>query len=118
MKANVQYNDYVGTTAADRSDLFIEMHSEMSQIIFDRFKISLDGKDYQFVGVSANAIKVDDAYVTLYFRNNTSKEVVKVSRYSVPLQQVLDLFKRFEFQVGSHLEDIDDGIVEEVAKEE
>lgn len=118
MKAKVQYDDYTGTTAADRSDLFIEMPGEMSQIIFDRFNIPLDGNDYQFVGISANAIKVDDAYVTLYLKNKTTHEVVKVIRNSVSLQQVLDLFKRFEFQVGSHLEDIDDSIIEEVAKEE
>lgn len=118
MKASVQYDDYLGTTAADRSDLFVEMPGKMCQIIFDRFKIDLDGDDYQFVGVSVNAIKVEDAYVTLFFKNNNTQQIVKVVRYSVTLQQVLDLFKRFEFQVGSHLEDIDDGNIEEVAKEE
>lgn len=118
MKASVQYDDFLGTTAADLSDLFVEIPGKMCQIIFDWFKIDLDGNDYQLVGIFVNAIKVEDAYVTLYFRNNTTKQIVKVVRYSVPLQQVLDLFKHFEFQVGSHLEDIDDGNIEEVAKEE
>lgn len=118
MKASVQYNDFLGTTAADLSDLFVDMPDKMSQIIFKWFKIDLDGNDFQFVGISVNVIKVDDAYVTLYFRNIISNEIVKVVRYSVPLQKVLDLFKRFEFQVGSHLEDVDDRDVVEVAKTE
>ena len=118
MKASVQYDDYLGTTAADRSDIFVEMPGNMSRIIFDWFNIDLDGNDYQFVGISVNTIKVDDTYVTLYFRFNTTNEIVKVVRYSVPLQKVLNLFKRFEFQVGSHLEDIDDRNIIEVAKEE
>lgn len=118
MKASVQYNDFLGTTAADRSDLFVEDSGKMIQTICEWFKIDFDGYDYQFVGISVNAIKVDDAYVTLYFKNNTTKQIVKVERYSVHLQLVLNLFKRFEFQVGSHLEDVDDGNIEEVANEE
>lgn len=118
MKASVQYDDYLGTTAADRSDLFVEDSGKMIQTVCEWFKIDLDGYDYQFVGISVNAIKVDDAYVILYFKNNTTNQIVKVIRYSVHLQLVLDLFKRFEFQVGSHLEDIDDNNIEEVAKEE
>ena len=118
MKATVQYDDYTGTTAADRSDLFCDLPGQMSQIIFDRFTILLDGNDYLFVGISVYATKIEDVYATLYFKNVKTQKVVKIIRYSVPLQKILDLFKRFEFQVGSHLEDIDEHQVEEVAKEE
>ena len=50
MEATVQYNDYLGTTAADRSDLFVELPGQMTQTIFDWFNIQLDGNDYLFVG--------------------------------------------------------------------
>jgi hypothetical protein len=118
MEATVQYNDYLGTTAADRSDVFVELPGQMSQIIFDWFNIPLDGKDYNFVGISVYSTNVDDAHATFYFKKRDTQQVVKVIRSSVKLQTVLDMFKRFEFQVGYHLEDIDEYQVEEVAKEE
>lgn len=118
MEASVQYDDYKGTTAADRSDLFVELPSQMTHTIFDWFNIQLDGNDYSFVGISVYTIKVDDAYATFYFRNRNTRQVVKVIRNSVNLQTILDMFKRFKFQVGDHLEDIDEYQVEEVAKEE
>lgn len=118
MKATVQYDDYKGTTAADRCDLFCELPGQMTQNIFDWFKIDLDAEKYLFVGVSVNTTKVEEAYTTLYFRKCESNETVKVVRYSVPLQTVLNLFKRFEFQVGTKIENIDDNKVIEVAKEE
>ena len=118
MKASVQYDDYKGTTAADRCDLFEELPGQMTQTIFDRFNIQLDGNDYLFVGISVYSTKVDDVNATFYFRNRNTQNVVKVIRHSIHLQTILDMFKRFEFQVGYHLEDIDENQVEEVAKED
>lgn len=39
MEAKVQYNDYRGTTAADRCDLFEELPGQMTEIIFEKFQI-------------------------------------------------------------------------------
>ena len=52
MKANVQYNDYRGTTAADRSDYLEANIVKMTEIIIERFCIPLDAENYQYVGVS------------------------------------------------------------------
>ena len=57
-------------------------------------------------------------YVQFYFRNTQSQQVVKYYMYDANLQDVLDLFKRFEFQVGEHLEDIDETMVEEIENTE
>lgn len=116
MQANVQYNDYMGTAAADRCDLFCELPGQMSQTIFDRFNIPLDGENYLFVGISVYVTKVENSYVKLFFENQETKKLVKVVRSEVSLQTILDLFKRFEFQVGLHLEDIDENEVEEVSE--
>lgn len=115
MKATVQYDDYKGTTAADRCDLFCERPGLMTQTIFNWFNISLDANNYLFVGVSVYTTTVDDAYTTLFFEDRANQKVVKVVR-SVPLQTVLSLFKRFAFQVGKQLEVIDDSNIEEVAQ--
>lgn len=115
MKATVQYGDLKGTTAADYCDLFCELPGQKTDIIFDWFNISLEAVRYQFVGVSVYTTTVEEAHTTLFFYDVVDQKVVKVERF-VSLQTVLNLFKRFEFQVGNSLEDIDDSNVEEVAK--
>lgn len=79
MKARVLFNDYLGTTAADRSDGFIELAGQMEQIIMKRFGIPLDANIYRFVGVSVSGIKVNKMIVLFYFLNTQTKQVVKYS---------------------------------------
>lgn len=114
MEAKVQYNDYRGTTAADRCDLFEELPGQMTEIIFEKFQIPLEADEYHFVGVSVYGSKVEDMGVLFFFKNNKTREVVKYHKSSVALQLVLDMFKRFEFQVGEHLEDIDGNKIREI----
>lgn len=40
--------------------------------------------------------------------------MVKYFKSSVAMQSVLNLFKRFEFQIGDHLEDIDRDEIREI----
>lgn len=114
MKANVQYNDYLGTTAADLSDLFLEVPGHMMNTIFEMFKVSLTPDNYSFVGVSVDGIKMDNMMVYLFLEEKSTHRKVKCTIYSVNIQVVLDLFKRFEFQVGKGLEGINEEDVEEV----
>lgn len=114
MKASVQYNDYSGTAAADRSD-YLETHiCELAEIIIKAFEIPVEAEDYEYVGLSVYGIDVEDVSATFYFRDKESKEVVKYFKASVPMQSVLNLFKRFEFQIGEHLEDINKEMVREI----
>lgn len=108
MKAKVQYDDYVGTVAADKCDLFVENSQDMVKEIFQKFHINDDCRDYTFVGISVCGTNCKGMLVTLLFKQDTTHEIVKYKRESIPIQDVLDLFKRFEFQVGEGLEGIDD----------
>lgn len=114
MKAEVQYNDYCGTTAADRSDLFIDNPGEMTEIIVKSFGIPIESEYYNYIGVSVYGTQVEDVCASFYFRDKETNEVVKFFKSSVQMQAVLDLFKRFEFQVGDHLENIDKESVKEI----
>lgn len=114
MKASAQYNDYRGTTAADRSDMFLELEGQTTAIIIKRFGIPLDATTYRFIGVAVSGIRVEKVLVQFYFRNTQSQQVVKYYKYDVNLQDVLDLFKRFEFQIGEHLEDLDETKIEDI----
>ena len=107
MKASVQYTDFTGTTAADRSDMFIEMAGEMTRIIIQKFNIPLETEDFKYIGVSAFGTKADSMGVYFFFKNRQNGDVVKYYKDSVPVQAIFGLFKRFEFQVGERLEDIE-----------
>ena len=114
MKATVQYNDYLGTTAADRCDLFIELPGQMDQNIIDSFQLPLNAEEYHFKGVSVFGTDVNGVSVYLFFTCKESGKIVKLYKAGVPLQKVLSLFKRFEFQVGDCLDEIAEDIVEEI----
>lgn len=114
MKANVQYNDYRGTTAADKSDLFVQIpKSELITIIND-FKVPIDSDLYSFRGISVCTTDVNKSSVTLFFEENETSKIKKFYCKDLPLQMVLDLFKRFEFQVGINLDIIDENKIEEI----
>jgi len=118
MKTSVQYNDYIGTTAADRSD-YLETHvNQLTEIIVNTFEIPAEASDYDYVGVSVCGTEVEDVCATFYFRNKETKEVVKYFKSSVAMQSILNLFKRFEFQIGNRLEDIDRNSVKEIEPED
>jgi len=108
MKASVQYGDFCGTTAADCSDMFIESVKQIGSSIISQYSIKIDENSYDFVGVSVNGTDINKMLVSFFFRNKTTKEVIKIYRYDVSLQDILDLFKRFEFQVGINLDEIDE----------
>ena len=107
MKAIVQYNDYVGTTAADRSDFWCDHPGEMTGIIVKEFEIPLETEGFQFMGVSVYGTDVENVCASFFFKNKETQEVVKCFKASVKLQSILNLFQRFELQIGDHLEDID-----------
>ena len=67
MKANVQYNDFRGTTAADRSDYLEANIVKMTEIIIERFGIPLNADNYQYVGVSVYGTQVEDVCASFYF---------------------------------------------------
>ena len=114
MKASVQYGDYRGTAAADLCDLFLEVPGQMMNTIFEMFKVNLNPDNYIFVGVSVNGTKSDNMMVYLFLEEKATHIIVKCTIYSVNIQIVLDLFKRFEFQVGKGLDDINEDDIEEV----
>ena len=118
MKAKVQYNDFLGTTAADRSDFFVECPHQMESTIIREFKLPLDSEKYDFVGLSVYTTDVNNASVHFYFKDKTNNEISECCVYEIHLQNILNLFKRFEFQVGRNLESINEQDVKLVETED
>ena len=117
MKAKVQYGDYSGTTSADRNDMFVDFSGQMTEFVIKKFNIPLSAENYHFVGISVSGVEVNSVCVYFFFKNSQTYECVKYFVSSVDLQSILNLFKRFEFQVGNHLEEIDENLVSEVVAE-
>ena len=114
MKASVQYNDYRGTTAADRSDYLETYIGELTEIITKTYEIPIDAESYEYVGISVYGTDVEDVCATFFFRNIETKEVVKYFKSTVTMQSILNLFKRFEFQIGDNLDKIDRDAIKEI----
>ena len=106
MKAKVQYNDFCGTTAADRSDYLVTYCEDETSHIAKNFSLPIEADNYRFVGLSVYGTLVDDMYVSFIFKEKTTNKYVKCCKDSVKMESILSLFKRFNFQVGSHLENI------------
>ena len=98
----------------ERGD-YLENHiSQLTEIVVNSFGIPVEADDYEYVGVAVYGTEVEDVCATFLFRNKETKELVKYFKSSVAMQSILNLFKRFEFQIGDHLEDIEKDEVREI----
>lgn len=113
MRANVQYNDFRGTTAADRSDFLFD-NPNLIQFIIERFELPISPEEYEFVGISVYTTNVEDSSVSFIVKNIDTLKIERYHKYSVNLQEILNIFKRFSFQIGYKLEDIDENQVEDI----
>jgi hypothetical protein len=89
MKADVQYNDYLGTSAADISD-----HTDLNKLL-KRFGV--DTSRYNAIGAELYAGY--DTYFSVYiFAEDKSLNPLKVEKFEVPLspKQFFKLFKRLD----------------------
>ena len=114
MKAKVQYNDYCGTTSADTSELVGNL-GLTPDFIAKHFKVNINPDEFWFRGISVYIYNahIDKVDVEFLFESKNNGLIVK-SEQQINLQDILALFQRFEFQIGTHLEDIDKSAIESI----
>ena len=94
MKATVQYNDFIGTSAADISD-----HTKLNDFLASR---GVDTDKYEAIGASfyANYSKSFTASIICIDKEQSSeskKHIAKISfEASFDKDEFFDLFKRFD----------------------
>ena len=98
MKAKVQYNDYVGTCAADISD-----HVKLDDILCEW---GVDTNRFYPVGVSFFTGDTGQCHLSILCTDNQRNDgkIVKVCNYKKPertIQDVMAFFKRFEAIVST-----------------
>lgn len=113
MKAYVHYNDFTGTIAADRSDLFCERPETINPYFAENFALPVDSDDYHYLGIRVTGTKADQMLVEFFFKK-TDGSIVEFLKNNIPFQKVLELFKMFEFVLGNGLENVNQENVRQI----
>ena len=104
MKATVQYNDYVGSAAADIADEFV---NSMDEYLSVRSKI-FDKTKYHCIGCELRPYGIDKLDVEFYCRDLQTRQIVTL-RFNTEfkLSDILVMFKRFAVVMGENIEDVE-----------
>ena len=104
MKAKVQYNDLVGTAAADVSDFYL---NSLQTYLTDSYK-GYDGERYYcegftlWAGDSSKTVKVG-----FVCHDKKEGKYVKFMPEDYSFDRLFQLFKRFNVVMGNHIDDIE-----------
>lgn len=102
MKASVQYNDLVGTAAADVSDF----HNDHLQFFLKNTFEGFDDARYRCVGCRIYMSGHSD-HANVYFicyDNQEAKHVYLTPKKEFTLKDMVSMFKRFEIVIGQDID--------------
>ena len=103
MKASVQYNDIIGTVAADVSDWY----SNSLQCFLKKSFAAYDADRYSCRGCTAYIGGSEKVYVSFICLDRESNEFVKFrSQQSWSFEDFFNLFKRFEIVIGKDISEL------------
>lgn len=107
MKASVQYNDLVGTSAADVSDF----HQTSLQNYLVKSYDQYDGDRYDCKGCTiwiSGQQEIPQGNIAFVCFDNVENKYVKFCpETDFSLDDIFSLFKRFEVVIGNNIEDIE-----------
>ena len=104
MKASVQYNDYLGTAAADIADEFVNSMDEYLALRSKRFNKA----KYHCIGCELRPYGIDKLDLEFYCRDLQTRQIVPMRfNCEFKLTELLVMFKRFAVVIGEHIEDIE-----------
>jgi len=104
MKASVQYNDVVGSAAADVADWY---NNSLQYYLKETYE-SYDEERYSCRGCTAFLVSRNTVSVRFVCLD---KETGKFVRFTTqewwPIEQFIDLFKRFEVVIGQDINEVE-----------
>lgn len=103
MKAKVQYNDIVGTAAADISDYYLNSLTEYLKSNFKNF----DSGRYTCVGCEfyASYGQYPNVYFVCKDNKDSSYRIFKPNK-EYTLEDFFEMFKRFSITIGNNIENV------------
>lgn len=103
MKASVQYNDIVGTVAADVADRYANSLQEFLEKTYKAF----DGNRYSCRGCTAYFGGRERAYVSFICLDKEDGKFVRFRpQQSWSLAEFFNLFKRFDIVIGKDMAEL------------
>lgn len=104
MRASVQYNDFVGSAAADIADAFVNSMDEYLSVKSKKY----DKTKYHCIGCELRPYGIDKLDVEFYCRDMQTRQIVTMRFNSeFKLSDILVMFKRFAVVMGENIEDVD-----------
>ena len=107
MKASVQYNDFIGTAAADISDFY---QTSLQNYLVNSYE-QYDGDRYECYGcsifISGQQIQPQGNIVFVCKDKIENKYVKFCPLKDITLDEIFSLFKRFEVVIGNHIDEIE-----------
>lgn len=104
MKAQVQYNDLVGTTAADISDYYLNSLNKYLEKRYPNF----ESEKYFCVGCELYTSYGQYPYVRFICRDVNDSTYHKFKPESdLSLMQFFELFKRFSIVIGRNIDEVE-----------
>lgn len=106
MKAKVQYNDLIGTAAADVSDFYNNSLQEYIQKRFPKYdsgRFTCVGCDVFFGGQGTKL-----GTISFICRDNEDNKYVRMrSQNGWTIEEVIDIFKRLNIIIGNGIQEIE-----------
>lgn len=107
MKASVQYNDIIGTAAADISDFY---QSSLQNYLVNSYE-QYDGDRYKCCGCTifvSGQNKNPQGNIRFVCKDTVDNKYVKFCPLrDLSLDEIFSLFKRFEVVMGNHIDQIE-----------
>lgn len=104
MIASVQYNDVIGTAAADIADRYF---NSLQKFLMDSYS-SYDGNRYSCRGCTAYIGERNGVFVSFVCLDKDTNEFVKFTTHEPwSPDQFFDIFKRFEIVIGNDINEVE-----------
>lgn len=106
MKASVQYNDIVGTAAADISDF---VNNNMQAYLEQNYP-GYDSKRYKCKGYSFFVSQGERAYVEFICYDTIERKYARLTPVNreITIENAFEMFKRLNIVIGTDIEEIEE----------
>lgn len=105
MEAKTQYNDFVGTAAADISDQFINSMDEYLGYKSAKY----DKSKYRCIGCELHPYALDKLDVVFYCKDLVSRQIVPMRfEKEFNISELCVMFKRMSIVIGENIAEVEE----------
>lgn len=111
MEANVQYNDFKGTAAADISDQFVNSMDEYLSFKSTKY----DKNKYRCIGCELHPYGLNKLDAVFYCKDLTTRQIVPMRfNQEFSVSELCVMFKRMSIVIGENIAEVEDPAVDDI----